>query len=259
MSILVKGNGRVVFGPKPTIITDGLIFNLDAASPISYPKSGNTWFDISGNNNGTLVNTPTFDSSDGGSILFDGISDRVEISPIGSTITGLTYGTISMWFKIPSTGAPSTNGALFTVYEGTSARYGLIIGEATNNQPNESLMSLFINESIEYASTVQKGHTYYFDDTWHNIVFTVDSGPTPNTKIYIDGIIQILSYPFGSNSGVGFTNLSPTIITLGSGYYAGVYNRPFVGNIANASIYNRAITSEEQLFNYNTLKGRFGL
>ncbi len=36
--------------PLTPIITDGLIFNLDAASPISYPKSGNTWFDIAGNN-----------------------------------------------------------------------------------------------------------------------------------------------------------------------------------------------------------------
>ena len=244
--------------PSPPIITEGLVFNLDAASSISYPKSGNTWFDIAGNNNGTLVNTPTFDSSDGGSILFDGMNDRVEISPIGSTITGLTYGTISMWFKIPST-TPNTTNGLFTVYEGTSAGYGLSIGEATSAQPNESLMSLFINGSIEYAPTVSKGHTYYFDDTWHNIVFTVDSGPTPNTKIYIDGIIQILGYPFGSNSGVGFTNLSPTTITLGSGYYAGAYYNYFDGNIANASIYNRAITSEEQLFNYNALKGRFGL
>ncbi len=100
-----------------------------------------------------------------------------------------------MWFKIPST-TPSTSVGLFSVYEGTSTRYSLIIGEATSAQPNESLMSVFINGSIEYVPTVSKGHTYYFDDTWHNIVFTVDSGPTPNTKIYIDGIIQILGYPF---------------------------------------------------------------
>jgi hypothetical protein len=49
-------------GPK--IVTDGLILALDAASPRSYPGTGTTWYDLSGQgNNGTLVNGPTFSSA----------------------------------------------------------------------------------------------------------------------------------------------------------------------------------------------------
>ena len=33
------------------IVTDGLVLNLNAADPNSYPGSGTTWIDISGNGN----------------------------------------------------------------------------------------------------------------------------------------------------------------------------------------------------------------
>ena len=58
----------------PNIITDGLVLNLDAGNIKSYPESGTTWFDKSGNgNDGTLTNGPTFDSGSLGSIVFDGV------------------------------------------------------------------------------------------------------------------------------------------------------------------------------------------
>ena len=63
-------------GPK--IVTNGLVLYLDAANKKSYPGSGTTWTDLSGNNNtGTLTNGPTFDSNNGGSIVFDGTNDYV--------------------------------------------------------------------------------------------------------------------------------------------------------------------------------------
>lgn len=50
----------------PHLVTDGLVLALDAANPLSYPGSGTTWRDLSGNgNNGTLVNGPTFDIGNG--------------------------------------------------------------------------------------------------------------------------------------------------------------------------------------------------
>ena len=60
------------------IVTDGLIFAVDAANPISYPGSGTTWNDLTLNkNNGTLINGPTFSSANAGSIVFDGVNDEV--------------------------------------------------------------------------------------------------------------------------------------------------------------------------------------
>ena len=52
----------------PHIVTDGLIFGVDAASERSYPGSGTNWTDIVGDSNCALVNGPTFDSGNGGSI-----------------------------------------------------------------------------------------------------------------------------------------------------------------------------------------------
>jgi hypothetical protein len=61
---------------SPKIITDGLVLYLDAANTRSYPGSGTVWSDLSrGGNNGTLRNGPTFNSGNGGSIVFDGVND----------------------------------------------------------------------------------------------------------------------------------------------------------------------------------------
>ena len=48
----------VISFAAPVIITNGLVFNLDAGNPSSYNGSGNTWTDLTGNgNNVTLTNT----------------------------------------------------------------------------------------------------------------------------------------------------------------------------------------------------------
>ena len=57
---------------SPAIVTDGLVLCLDAANIRSYPKTGTTWSDLAGTNNGALTNGPTFDAGNGGSIVFDG-------------------------------------------------------------------------------------------------------------------------------------------------------------------------------------------
>ena len=61
----------------PNVVREGLVLHLDAGTTRSYPGSGTTWTDLSENsNNGTLVNSPTFNSANGGSIVFDGGDDH---------------------------------------------------------------------------------------------------------------------------------------------------------------------------------------
>ena len=63
------------------IVTNGLVLSLDAGFDPSYPTTGTTWYDLSGNsNNGTLINGPTFNTSNSGSIVFDGIDDYAEVT-----------------------------------------------------------------------------------------------------------------------------------------------------------------------------------
>ena len=65
---------------SPRIVTDGLVFCVDAGDKMSYPGAGTTWTDLSKNrNNGTLINGPTFDSANGGSISLDGSNDYISV------------------------------------------------------------------------------------------------------------------------------------------------------------------------------------
>ena len=58
-------------------VKDGLVLDLDAGNPLSYPGTGTTWTDLSGNNNnGTLINGVGYNSDNGGSLVFDGVDDH---------------------------------------------------------------------------------------------------------------------------------------------------------------------------------------
>ena len=63
-------------GHGATIVRDGLVLYLDAANEKSYPGSGTTWYDLSGNGNDvTLINNPTYSTNNNGSFIFDGVDE----------------------------------------------------------------------------------------------------------------------------------------------------------------------------------------
>ena len=99
------------FGP-PKIITTNLTSYLDAANPSSYPGSGTTWTDLSGNNNNfILTNGPTYDNRNGGSISFDGTDDYL----LNNSLV-LNYNanfTIQFWFNTNSLGGVNGYGLFF--------------------------------------------------------------------------------------------------------------------------------------------------
>ena len=80
----------------PDIIQDGLVLCVDASNSRSYPGTGTTWYDLSKNKyNGTLINTPTFVSDEGGSYFyFNGTDERVDfdyLQPAYQTTTDFTW------------------------------------------------------------------------------------------------------------------------------------------------------------------------
>jgi hypothetical protein len=80
-------------------ITNGLILNLDAANTKSYPGSGTTWTDLSQyKSNGTLTNGPTFSSTNGGGITFDGTNDFVLLTSGAALLTQTSNITMEIWF-----------------------------------------------------------------------------------------------------------------------------------------------------------------
>ena len=116
------------FGNGPRIVSNGLVLALDAADKNSYPGSGITWRDVSGNNNnGTLTNGPTFDSSNGGSIVFDGTNDFVTGS-IGSINAPFTFSVFGKFNNVSQTriyARELTTTEVQQNYNANRSRYGL--------------------------------------------------------------------------------------------------------------------------------------
>jgi len=114
---------RFIINNEPgPLVTDGLILNLDAGFTPSYPRSGTTWYDVSpSGNNGTLTNSPTFNSNDGGSIVFDGVDDYIQLN---QTITLTGEFTLNLFILPTATNAKvllGNNGADYLQINNASA------------------------------------------------------------------------------------------------------------------------------------------
>ena len=88
-------------GGPGNIVTNGLVLYLDAANYQSYVSGSTTWYDLSGNNNsGSLINGPTYNSGNAGSIVFDGIDDY--FLRTDSLLKNYTTITANIWMNVTS-------------------------------------------------------------------------------------------------------------------------------------------------------------
>ena len=228
-------------GYNPRIVTDGLVLALDAGNTKSYNAGISTtaWNDLSGNgNNGTLENGVGYDSGDGGALSFDGFNEYVICTRPSSIVTGGSI-SVSVWAKWTTTGTTiSTIQALIDNNHSSSPVQGFIF----QDRPDLSKKLTFSTNPNQdgVASTFQVG-----DGTWHHIVGTND---TVTSKLYIDGVLN------NSLSQGGLATVQPNISI---GYWQESPGRYLNGNIAQVSIYNRALTAAEVEQNYNATKGRY--
>jgi hypothetical protein len=232
----------MAFSYSPKIVTDGLVLYLDAANTKSYPGSGTAWSDISrGGNNGTLVNGPTFDSGNGGSIVFDGVDDRVNLSA-SPLIQNLTANfTFQAFVKFTTSGGQysiftkgGTFGTGWTVYLRQGPQFSLI-GNNTSNVSSGLL-----------APTPAGGVAV---NNWYHITYTYNQSTVIS---YINGIQSTTSNYSQNFNSTGTTPYIGWDSTLGNPDY-------WPGNISNINLYNRALSAQEILQNYNATKTRFGL
>jgi hypothetical protein len=223
----------------PDIVRTGLVLNLDAGEPSSYSGSGTTWTDLSGSgNNGTLINGPTFNSSNGGSIVFDGVNDYAISTRPSSIVTGGSI-SISIWVKWITTGTTtSTIQALVDNNHSSSPMQGFVLQDRPDLSKTIQFGTTFASNGA--VSTFQVG-----DGTWRHIVGTND---TITSKLYIDGVLN------NSVSQGGLATVQPNISI---GYWQFGPGRYLNGNIAQVSIYNRALSAAEIQQNYQALRGRF--
>jgi len=233
------------------IVKDGLVLDLDAAKLDSYPRTGTIWNDISTNgNNGTLVNGPTFNSGNGGSIVFDGVDDYVNID-YNNNLDLPTARTTSVWVKL------------------NTIKFSTMIGQAKTGGFNQRKWDVRYGASSstdKYIIVVlgqggpQMSFTtnsiYDLTSNWHNIAVTYDGAITTCT-IYVNGVqAGQITNTFSSL----YSSVANNDTTLG--FNVGRRNEgsnPCNGNFSSFLVYNRALSTTEVLQNYNATKIRYGL
>ena len=220
----------------PDIVENGLTLFLDASNIRSYPGSGTTWSDLSGNGNtGTLTNGPTFSAGNLGSIVFDGTNDYVgsfptQISGVGSkTICAFIYPTTTSRAGICGTRSVNGDGWVFTINRTTSG--------------NLSYFHTNTVTEIQVAAGI-------VTNTWTQVCVTYSTTST-----------TIILYKNGYQVGTSFTTAVPPASSAFNGVIGDeeyTFGVPFKGNMSSVQIYNRALTAVEILQNYNATKSRFG-
>jgi hypothetical protein len=225
----------------PNIVTDGLVFNVDAANVKSYPGSGTTWRDLSrGGNNGTLVNGPTYNTANGGSIVFDGVNDYGDFGNPTSLNFGTGNFTVSVWFRRFSSAA--TNRRILS--KGSESDISSEAGFAIFGSDTSAVFA--VNPSG--TRVIITAATYTVNE-WVNIVGVLERNIS--IRAYQNSILTSTeTAPIGSISGTDnfYIGRSSTSTSVNWG-----------GNISNIQIYNRALSDQEVLQNYNSTKTRFGL
>lgn len=221
------------------IVKDGLVLDLDAAKLDSYQRTGTIWNDISTNgNNGTLINGPTFDSGNGGSIVFDGSNDRVNLGTT-SILKFTNNFTINIWFKFNT-----LLGFQAIISNNESGGYGIIAN------PDSSRLETFywVNGYKRSGDSM----TNYNTSSWFNVSVSFNGN---NIIFYRNGNL------IENVSAIGTVSTTNEPLTIGANPIGNgaSFSDFFNGRIAIIQLYNRALSSTEVLQNYNATKIRYGL
>jgi hypothetical protein len=239
-----------VQGGQGNIVTNGLVLNLDAANPRSYPQpyNGTDWQNlvpVSGSISGSLVNGVGYTGSNGGALTFDGVDDYVDCgNPTSLQITGSL--TLSTWIKASTS---SNNGSLFCKsiqIFGDPGQKIYELGYLSN------IMYFQIGDNASNTVTLSYTSTPVITNTWHQVIASWDGTTNTNgLKLYYDGLLVAQT----TSTISSIQNLAYSLI-MGYGR-----RTPFlyVGSMAVAQVYNRALNASEVLQNFNATRARFGV
>jgi hypothetical protein len=220
-------------------ITSGLILNYDISDYRSAPFTGTSIYDLSGfGNTGTLTNGPTYSGLNDGCLVFDGSNDNIPftISNFNNILT------IEIWMKMKAFSAGHMPFGFYAydvfAYQGAlgfNTSIGDLYGLTSTQVTNLNLLNQWKHYIFEMRS---------------DVVYT-------NNKIYVNGQIQTLSQVLGGGESISFRTFGN-----GSGKISGWlqnnnWHQPM--DLSQFKIYNRALTAQEILQNFNALRGRYGV
>lgn len=202
----------------PNIIEDGLVMYLDAANTKSYPGTGTTWYDLSGNGaHGALLNGITWNPA--GYFTFDGVDDGVDGFNVPQNYVDLYIG-------MNSSGSSGTG-------------IEMVVGKYNDIDKSFRISSGFFNNGWDVNDWS------YGQDSYNFINGVFNPGTTSLLNKW--SIVRLV------NQNSSFS--PPFVYSLSSDFY----NRRYKGSIAFVLMYNRILSNNEVLQNYNAHKSRFNL
>jgi hypothetical protein len=224
-------------------VSSGLILHLDAGNPASYPGSGTTWTDLSGNgNNAVASGSPTYIATNGGGFNFDNATDYFDITPNMRESYASAGLSVAAWVKATSFPFPYVSTIMGRGDWNNNNGWALRHSASSN-----TISGPRFNQAVSNSFAVNVNILYY-------VIFTIS--PSGSAKMYINGVQN------GSTStGVVVptaSSVSPVIgrfpvINPSEGWY------PWVGDIYQIHVYNRELSSAEIAENFWVTKFRYGL
>lgn len=208
------------------------------------------WSDVSkGGNNGTLTSGFTYNYSNGGSLVFDGVSNYVTIPNSDNIVFGNGDFTANVWIKFPlsSTGEGGAWGPILSKGCNTAAPAGTWWIAQTTSLTNRVSLNISSTTGGTFVTSLQSND---FSDGWHNICVT-RNGAT--SFMYSDGILIRTDTTSESN----LSSIKP--LTIGATFITGITTQRTNTSMGITQLYNRALSEQEIQQNFNATKNRFGL
>lgn len=213
-----------------SIVRSGLVLHLDAANAKSYAGSGTVWNDLSNNNNNaTLINGVGYSSNNKGTLTFDGVNDEVQVlnsvslNPLTNTLVCWAKSNTATW---NATGPLMSKRSVFVMYPNANSR------------------------NVQYF--------YYLNNSWQSQLITVPDITVWNMYACTWNGTAITAFLNGVQINSG-NKTGPMPTTNTNILYIGRDQSSYLnGSIAQAMMYNRALTATEIRQNFEATRGRYG-
>ena len=227
----------------PNIVTNGLVYVIDAGSTRSYPGTGTTVIDLAGNFNSEMENGVSIDNSNGGVFDFDGTDDYITTNNDFLSVTPIsesTEYTLEAWIYVRTSGGTTTNSDCIIGHDSDTG-FGMQVG-VSSSKPR-------INYGARSTSNFYSS-TFEYNE-WKQVVLSRKSSD-PNCFTYFNGAFDV-----SSTNDLDLISPSDGDVNIGGG--GGRISGYFDGLMGPVRVYNIALTAEQVLQNFIAQKSRFGL
>jgi hypothetical protein len=214
------------------IVTSNLVLHLDAGNATSYPGSGTTWTDLSGNSRNATLTSVTYTADNRGALVFDGANS---LGVINDTVINryLNSFSVEVWYT-------SNNNTPRVLRTGQSS-HGFNLGSYTTT-PTKWKVTKYGVIDLTVGSIPQ-------NTSWHQVVLVYSTTANQGTKVYVDGVL--------SETNASTTNLRASTwsyLEVGRSE-AGSHN----GKLGIVRMYNSVLSAADVLQNFDANKARYGI